>query len=267
MRPAASIADFARDPVGRSITGRTFVYAWPTPDLCVTAMFGRPEPADLSALASLYALELRPPAAPHAALIDTRGVEGILPEAFGVIESYVKRHHGDLARWVTRLAIVRPTGFVGALTSGFFATVLPPYPVRTFDALDEALGWVGGEPWIGDLLRERAREALGLSELRRALRGAIEGRLPEASIDALAQDLRLTTRTLQRRLREEGTSFRQELVAVQVRVAQRRLETSDASVTAIAYEVGCSSPQRLARLFREHTGESPSAWRAAHRRS
>ncbi len=263
MTPAASYADFAASPHGRVLTGPTFAYGWPTPELCVTAIWGQPGPADLEALARLYALELAPPARPHAAIIDTLRVEAVHPDAFAVIERYVAARREGLADHVTRLAIVRREGFVGAVASGFFSTIQPPYPVSVFDDFTSALAWTDGPSWVERALERWVDAGAELSDLRRDLRRAIEARLPELDMNRVAADLGLAVRTLQRKLRAEETSYRAEQAAVQVAVAQRWLETTDAPITQIAYEVGCSTPQRFSALFKREVGESPSAWRAA----
>ena len=60
----------------------------------------------------------------------------------------------------------------------------------------------------------------------------------------------------------DGTSFRGELDAARVRVAQRLLLDSSEAIARVAIEVGCSSPQQLSGLFRRVVGESPREWRA-----
>jgi AraC-like DNA-binding protein len=262
MTPAASYAAFAADPHGRCITGPTFAYGWPTPTLCVTALWGTPGPADLEALARLYALELEPPAEPHAAIIDTLRIEAAHPDAFAVIERYVRGHHADLSQQVTRLAIVRRPGFVGAVAAGLFGTIEPPYPVEVFDDFATALAWTDGPGWVEPALDRWV--AAELSDLRRALRRAIEARLPATDMERVAADLGLAVRTLQRKLRAEETTYREEQAAVQVAVAKRWLETTEAPITQIAYEVGCSTPQRFSALFKREVGESPSTWRNRH---
>jgi AraC-like DNA-binding protein len=265
MKPAASHAAFAADPHGRCLTGPTFAYGWPTPGLCVTAIWGAPGPADLESLAKLYALELEPPAEPHAAIIDTLRVEAVHPEAFAVIERYVRGHHEGLAERVTRLAIVRRAGFVGAVAAGFFAAIEPPYPVAVFDDFASALRWTDGPEWVEGALERWARAGAELSDLRRGLRRAIEARLPATDMARVAADLGLAVRTLQRKLRAEETTYRAEQAAVQVAVAKRWLRATDAPITQIGYEVGCSTPQRFSALFKREVGESPSDWRAALR--
>ncbi len=80
---------------------------------------------------------------------------------------------------------------------------------------------------------------------------------------AAARALGQAPRSLQRHLRDAGTSFQRELDAARVRVAQRLLETSRASLTEIALDVGCASPQHFSALFRRVTGQTPSAWRTS----
>jgi transcriptional regulator GlxA family with amidase domain len=66
---------------------------------------------------------------------------------------------------------------------------------------------------------------------------------------------------MQRALAAAGTSFQRELGLFRVEYAKSLLTVSDASLTEIALEVGCSSLQHFSGLFRRFTGESPSAWR------
>ena len=263
MRSAASIAEFVDDPRGRCITGGSFAYGWPTPELCITAFWGQPDPTDLESLATLYALELAPPAQAHAAIIDTVRVEAVSPHAFGVIARYVQAHREGLAEFVTKLAIVRRVGFVGAVAAGFYETIEAPYPVSVFDQLGDALTWCEGPGWVERDIERWVAESADVPDLVRTVRRAIESTLPDSDLELVAKLLGTTVRTLQRRLKEHDTTFRIQVGLTQVRVAQRWLEDTDESITRIAYEVGCSTPQHLSTLFRQHAGTTPSAWREA----
>lgn len=263
VAPAPSVAAFAKDPVGRWVGGASFVYCWPRPDLCATVLFGAPSADDLEALARLFALELRPPAEPHASLIDARRIERVEPRAFEVLTAYVEEQRGAMQRWVTRLAIVRPDGFVGALAAGFYETTEPPYPVQIFADAASALAWLGRDPAIEAAWADAVERMAGAPELLGELARALDARLPEASIERAAQDLGTSVRTLQRRLREHDTTFRERLALAQVAAAKRWLRQTDAPVSRIAYEVGCGTPQQLSRLFRRVTGQTPTAWRAS----
>jgi AraC-like DNA-binding protein len=80
-----------------------------------------------------------------------------------------------------------------------------------------------------------------------------------------AHALRVSLRTLQRRLSEADTTFHEELAGARLAAAQRLMLDSDAALTTIALEVGCASLQHFSALFRRLAGQSPSAWRQSQR--
>lgn len=265
LAPAATRAEFAADPHGRWIGGRGFVYAWPTEALCLTALFDRPGPDDLSALMDLFALELAEPARPHASLIDATRLDRVDAGAFEALAAYVERTRERMTRWVTRLAIVRPSGFVGALAAGFYEAIDPPYPVEVFDERASAFEWVGAEAALDEWLARTVAAQRGAPEPLRAVRRVLDARLPEVDVEGCAQALGTSVRTLQRKLKRCGTTFRRELSRAQVEAAKRWLSSTDEPISRIAYEVGFSTPQHLSAAFRAATGSTPSAWRDGHR--
>lgn len=256
LSPAASAGELA---AGRWLAAPGFVYAWPTATLCYTGLFGEPSREDFERLAELFARELAPPAQPHASIIDATRIERADAHAFEVLSAYVARTRDDMARWVMRLAIVRPGGFVGALAAGFYEAIDPPYPVQVFDDPAAAFEWVGARALaapLGALVDEQAGDP-HLLELRRVL----VARLPETDVEGCAAALGTSVRTLQRRLREADTTYGRELTRAQVEVACRWLGETDEPISRIAYEVGFSSPQRLSAAFRKTTGQTPTAFR------
>jgi AraC-like DNA-binding protein len=50
-----------------------------------------------------------------------------------------------------------------------------------------------------------------------------------------------------------------------MQIAARRLRDSDSKVVDIALEVGYENEPAFSRAFRREVGESPGAWRRAHR--
>ncbi len=77
----------------------------------------------------------------------------------------------------------------------------------------------------------------------------------------MARRLCLSERTLRRRLREEGTSYRALLDHVREQLARQMLRDSDRSVSHIAYDLGYDDPSNFGRAFRRWTGSSPGAFR------
>lgn len=96
-------------------------------------------------------------------------------------------------------------------------------------------------------------------------RAAIEDALPSGAITltAVARRMRISPRTLQRRLAATGTSLTD--LALGVRRA-RALALVEAGVTVseIAWLLGYSEPSAFHRAFRRWTGSTPLAWREAH---
>jgi AraC-like DNA-binding protein len=171
---------------------------------------------------------------------------------------------------VSRLALVRPAGLGGAIVAGAYDVLPRPYPVQVFDAVEPAASWVAAEaeleaPRIAAMLEEIHADATGGGPVVAALRGWLAGHLAEPSVALAATALGTSERTLQRKLQEADTTFQAQVAEARVRAATRMLLDSDASLTAIAYDVGCASLQHFSALFRKHTELSPSAFRRKHK--
>lgn len=81
------------------------------------------------------------------------------------------------------------------------------------------------------------------------------------TVDAVAQQLHYSVRTLCRRLEAEGTTFQAIKDEVRRDVAIQRLTRSDDAIAAIAYDVGFDNPTAFHRAFRHWTGSTPAAYR------
>jgi len=87
--------------------------------------------------------------------------------------------------------------------------------------------------------------------------------LPEqgADLEAIAAALALTSRTLQRRLRESGLSFSQLVDETRQQLVLHYLRDPALELAEIAFLVGFSEAGSLARAFRRWTGTSPGEYR------
>ncbi|MDI1479569.1 AraC family transcriptional regulator [Polyangium sp. y55x31] len=99
------------------------------------------------------------------------------------------------------------------------------------------------------------------------LRTFIADRLPEgsASLASAAAAFGMSARTLQRRLRAEGTSFEDLVDGVRRARAMAYLDAR-VSIAEVAYLLGYAEPSVFHRAFKRWTGMSPEAWRAANTR-
>jgi AraC-like DNA-binding protein len=84
------------------------------------------------------------------------------------------------------------------------------------------------------------------------------------AMDALAQQLGMSARSLRRRLQAEGSEYSVLLERARAEAAKRLLSTPFHSVQEAAYELGFATPGAFARAFKRWTGQSPSAFRARH---
>jgi AraC-like DNA-binding protein len=140
-----------------------------------------------------------------------------------------------------------------ALVALFDAALLD-LPVRREAA--EVDAFLEGAPGKIVMLYRRDRE------VARAVREILARDLAQApDFDDAARALGLAPRTLHRRLRDEGTSFRAIKAAVRRELAFARLEKSQARVADIAAELGYSEPSAFFRAFQAWAGTGPSAHR------
>ena len=100
----------------------------------------------------------------------------------------------------------------------------------------------------------------------RAVRDLLAANLAAApTLAEAAHHLRVSTRTLHRRLAEEGSSYRAIKDLVRRELALERLARRGQSVAATALELGYSEPSAFFRAFQGWTGEAPSDYRKRHR--
>nr|WP_257860541.1 AraC family transcriptional regulator [Variovorax sp. ZS18.2.2] len=85
------------------------------------------------------------------------------------------------------------------------------------------------------------------------------GRFPD--IDAIAENLGLTSRTLRRKLEADGTTYSELLASVRKALAIDYLSTTLLSTEDIAGNLGFSDPVSFRHAFRRWTGQSPREFR------
>jgi AraC-like DNA-binding protein len=96
------------------------------------------------------------------------------------------------------------------------------------------------------------------------VREVLAQRLPgsEPSQDEVAEVLNVSARTLQRKLGDGGTTFKEILDETRHAMALAYLGSPQHSVNEITYLLGFSCSSSFTRAFRRWTGLSPSDWRA-----
>jgi AraC-like DNA-binding protein len=261
---AATLEAYLARPIGACFVGPTYAVFWRDPSLNGIVFWDRPDEADIRQAIPALDAELAPDVRPHASLIDGRRISAVDLGAFNTLSQYVGRRMEPFSRTITRQAVLRPDGLVGAAIAGFYSVLSANYPVDVFTKSAAALRWLGiGRPeLVADEIDQFYALATCSSTLVVSLRAYLEERLGTASLDDSARALGMSARQLQRRLLEARTSFAQEVLAAKVRAAKTLLLETDYDVKRVAFEVGCASSQHFGFLFRKATGETPGEWRA-----
>jgi AraC-like DNA-binding protein len=96
--------------------------------------------------------------------------------------------------------------------------------------------------------------------VREVLLQRLEGREP--SQEEIAERLHMSARTLQRKLADSGTTYKEILDDTRHALALAYLSAPQHSVNEVTYLLGFSSGSCFTRAFRRWTGQSPTHWRA-----
>jgi AraC-like DNA-binding protein len=109
-----------------------------------------------------------------------------------------------------------------------------------------------------------AREGKGFAlQVRNRLAGRNDG---YPSILSVAKNLNVSSRTLLRRLKRDGTTFQRLLDDVRKEEAKWYLRQTSEPISDIAERLGYGDTSNFSRTFRRWFGQSPSSFRQARRR-
>ena len=182
-----------------------------------------------------------------------------------------------LARLATRVQ-VRPLGIAAsqpladpAAYREYFGVTprVGSKEIVEFSAHDATLPFVTANERMWEFFEPQLRKRLSELDVGAAVadrvRGALFELLPSGNptMGAVAKALAVSTRTLQRRLRGEGTTFQSVLGQVREELARHYLTSSGLSTTEISFLLGYEEPNSFYRAFRGWTGETPDAVRSA----
>jgi AraC-like DNA-binding protein len=159
---------------------------------------------------------------------------------------------------------------------GRFATLAPgrvlfsmPAHRLLFDSYLLDLPLVQSDPAALRLAREQCERELDALRQRGGLIALVQSLLlrregGHRTLEEIAEQSHTSVRTLERKLRQQGTSYSQLREQVR-RSGALELLGSDSSIEAIAARLGYSDAANFTRAFRRWTGQTPRAYRAAHR--
>jgi AraC-like DNA-binding protein len=103
-----------------------------------------------------------------------------------------------------------------------------------------------------------------LAQVKWILKRLLSGSQPDLAM--VAKELGMSERTLQRRITDEGTTFRELLNETRHELARQYLGNKLVEINEAAFLVGYEDPNSFYRAFRSWEGKTPAEWRAANQR-
>jgi AraC-like DNA-binding protein len=266
LRQARDCEEFLRAPTGRYLLGRNWLVFLQS-DFSGGFLWGDFDVDAFEQFSLVLPVAFAGHARPHPSMLDVRGLEKVDPRVLVMRCAYLERHRADFAAAMTRFATVHPAGFLATLAMGISHLYPPPFPEAFFTERRAALRWLGREDReaIFEQLDAVRAQVCGVTSLLYSLRAKLRDEL-RLTLAQAGKELGVSARGLQRRLALAGTSFQEEVKLARVQRAQHLLLEPGASVSVVAFRVGCASPQHLSTLFRSVTGETPTGWRDRQRK-
>jgi AraC-like DNA-binding protein len=111
-----------------------------------------------------------------------------------------------------------------------------------------------------ELSRQQAEKTTS-DQAKGVLKRLLAGQRP--GLQDVARELRLSTRTLQRRLTDEGVSFQQLMKEARQELARHYLLHSSLELNETAYLLGYEDASSFFRAFHSWEGTSPGEWRSS----
>lgn len=113
---------------------------------------------------------------------------------------------------------------------------------------------------------EKLAEATGTESLAQSALSFIRQKLTRGdfSVEAVSRHLGLSPRTLQRRLRDESSSYRQLIQQARQDLSRFLLLGAEATATETAYALGFSEPSAFHHAFQKWHGMPPQAYKQAN---
>jgi AraC-like DNA-binding protein len=263
IRPVARIRDFVDEPFDRYVTGSHWISFHLRGGVAGLTVWGAPMPHEMPDLIAAMPTERSPLATRLPRYLDMRGIATVDAASVATFSAFITAKAPVLREIVSRAAIVHDGGLAALLVTGFNALAPLPFVMRTFEGPIAALQWLGVEQpdELAAQLDSIRDHIVDVPSIVRDVRLQLAADLT-TNVAAAARALGVAPRSLQRKLRDVGTSFQREQQHARVAAAKLLLERSTLSIREIAREVRCKSPRHFAELFRKLAGTTPREWRA-----
>jgi AraC-like DNA-binding protein len=141
-----------------------------------------------------------------------------------------------------------------------------PAPVLSFSLTDVDKPLRSADEYLAqfhDRIMEDYISRLSEVRLIRSVQRVLASQLPGGlvTVDAVARQLGMSTRKLQRELKLEGTTYQELLNSTRKELAQRYVMDISNDLTEVAFILGFADLSTFSRSFKRWTGQSPSRFR------
>ncbi|WP_142780203.1 AraC family transcriptional regulator [Agrobacterium sp. T29] len=171
-----------------------------------------------------------------------------------------------------RLDLTRP-GPVGAIYADYFGCPIrteAPRNLLVLDTADLDLPFPGHNPEMLEMLTPALSAALGELEAQSSISEQVKIVLKRSlasgqpSLSDVAKQLGMSDRTLQRRITEEGSTFRDLLSEARRHLGRHLLIDPATDIDEVACLLGYQDTTSFYRAFREWEGMPPNRWRESN---
>jgi AraC-like DNA-binding protein len=187
----------------------------------------------------------------------------------------IARHGSGTRLSPLRVEFVQPRRHVKAIERHFGCPVVcdAAHNAMVFRASDAERVFVTRNAELLEMLAPQFERELKMSDnqdnfaamVRRTIQENLTGHRP--AIEDVARSLHISSRTLQRRLQEGGSSYQRVLDEARHQMARYYLGNSVLELNEAAYLLGYEDAKSFTRAFRNWEGIPPGLWRESHRSS
>jgi AraC-like DNA-binding protein len=185
----------------------------------------------------------------------------------------IARHGTETALTPLRVEFIRPRTYARTLERHFGCPIVfgSSRNAIVFRASDTSRPFVTQNAELLAMLAPQLDEELKRhnghesfpEHVRATIQKKLTGRRPR--MHDIARDLRMSSRTLQRRLQDAGCSFQEVLEEARHQLARHYLTNSLLELNETAYLLGYQDANSFVRAFRTWEGVPPAHWREEHR--
>jgi AraC-like DNA-binding protein len=120
---------------------------------------------------------------------------------------------------------------------------------------------------VNEQVVSRYLAQLNREDVAMQVKAYLVDKLPSGDVreEAVAVRLSMSLRSLQRRLQDQGTSYKELLEQTRRELAEQYVRNTHLSINEITFLLGFTEPANFSRAFRRWHGVSPSAFRERER--